>query len=416
MTRIRRVLGDWAGPALFGALYYLSVTGYHPGDPGDYNRWVASGAMAVAAALMGRALSRGERLVPPDHITSLLTAFVISAVLSVVASPQPTLASAAVYTYGSIVALGIGLYLLQRDARPGAGDGYLVVVPVVHLMLLIEVLLWLTWMRDENRIPGAALPNHANVRHFAYHGFVAAAFAAALFVRMPRLGVSAFVLTASALFGIVLTGSRGALYSWFVFVVVAGLLHPARARLVAFCAAAIAAGSAAAWWVAQSQLLPARGNLFARLEGGAASAVYLADRWVVWSDSVRAIVARPWFGFGPEGYVTSRCCSDDFVQPHSFLLQLMLDFGVIGTFLLAALTWVLLRGFGSWAQWYRALRTDGEVSLPAAVLAAYFVYGLVDGMLYHAVPLLLLALLVALLLAAMHRCGLDATASPARHD
>ncbi|HEY4246036.1 MAG TPA: O-antigen ligase family protein [Lacunisphaera sp.] len=103
-----------------------------------------------------------------------------------------------------------------------------------------------------------------------------------------------------------------------------------------------------------------------------------------WRESLERVILRPWLGHGADSYrfLTPKL---DGQQPHNFILQLLLDVGVIGTvaallflsalILKAARRAVAERGVGPTAPWL-------------ALVLASLIAGLLDGVFYHLVALL----------------------------
>ena len=63
----------------------------------------------------------------------------------------------------------------------------------------------------------------------------------------------------------------------------------------------------------------------------------------MWALSLQAMSASPWFGLGPYGYffIENRSYGD---QPHNFLIQFLVEWGVIGTLLLLFALILVLKG------------------------------------------------------------------------
>src|SRR5690606_36017813 len=121
-----------------------------------------------------------------------------------------------------------------------------------------------------------------------------------------------------------------------------------------------------------------------------------SGRLAVWGDSVREIAAYPLFGQGPEAYDLSGCCEQWVAHPHNFILQLLMEFGLAGC-LLALLVLVQAVALLGGALRSRSLVAASPANLVLALaLVAYLALGLIDGMLYFAVPLLHFALFCGL--------------------
>jgi O-antigen ligase len=304
---------------------------------------------------------------------------------------------------------GIAIYLIHRQGSSTAVTRYLLVVGIVHAILVLAVVGW--FMPQQ---PGADwdgnIPFHSNIRHFAYHGYIAAAGGVAVFMVATKAAATlSVVLTSTALFGIIALGARGALGAWIVCAATAIILAGDRRRVWVPCVVSLLTAGALAYFAQLADLMPGTSNLFSRAEVGVASVYDSAGRWPIWQGTWAAILERPLLGYGPEGYYFSHCCNPRTVQPHNAVLQFLMEFGVIGCVLFLGLSAHLLRTF-SWGGWRQknGLRPSAPVAGIFAVLGGLFTYALIDGLLYHAIPLMHVAMLVGLLFAvlAWHSNGL----------
>lgn len=389
---------SWYGPALFGVLVYFSIEGFGRSD--DYNRYVAAYATTAAAAFLVVALFQGERPAASPVVLWLLVALASSIAVSIWLAPSTYWAVNRLHLYYGVMLLGIGVYLTQKSEGAAAVRRFMIVVAVIHAIVLVDVIFLLVSLPPEEARRVTRLPHFANIRHFAYLGFLASCCSTAVYIGTRRLQSSAFLLTVAGLFGIVLLGARGALLAWLLFCAVVALCVQQRARFIAFCVLAVSAAATLVWGLAEAGFLHGP-SLFRRFEDGVQSAFHVMDRVSVWGDSARAILDRPWFGFGPDAYIHSRCCNPTLAQPHNFVLQYLLEFGIVGCTILAALAWVLVR-----ERWSAVARPDRLLGRPelaglAALLVGFLAYSSIDGLLYHAIPLVHFAVFVALLLSTL---------------
>ncbi len=94
-----------------------------------------------------------------------------------------------------------------------------------------------------------------------------------------------------------------------------------------------------------------------------------------WLASWHHFLTAPGFGLGPDAY-RYLTPSMDGLQPHNFLLQWLLDFGVFGALPLLAVAWLVLkRGWSASA--------GNEIQPWAAIFTASLLSGSLDGNLYH---------------------------------
>ena len=122
-------------------------------------------------------------------------------------------------------------------------------------------------------------------------------------------------------------------------------------------------------------------------------------RLVLWEDVLAAVSTRPLLGFGPEGYQTSGCCAPATVQAHNALLQVAVEFGLLG---LLAFLWLVRATIVNamarlWTQKQGGLVVNQAQALIVAMMVSLIAFSMVDGIFYHVVPLLIFSILCALL-------------------
>jgi len=327
--------------------------------------------------------------------------FATVALLSVMASPGFTSALARLELYYSMFIVGLAVRLALPHSSPGTGNVVLLTIAVVHagfLLLAVQFAMAAAGAPE----PVGAPPYFLNVRHFGYQGFFGASAAVAVALIDKRLRSSGVLLATAALFGIIMFGSRGALLAWVLFAMAAIVLVPDRKTLAAVSLLAVTSAFALALiaeqygWLNTYSLID-RAQIFT---GDTPSLMYTQDRMAIWRDSLATIAQRPLLGFGPEGYQISRCCNRMVAQPHNSILQFLLEFGVIGV---AALAWAVVALFGPRVRAI-VLQTARQERNPAdAVILALVIgftgFSLIDGLLYHPIPLINFALVAAILLA-----------------
>lgn len=117
---------------------------------------------------------------------------------------------------------------------------------------------------------------------------------------------------------------------------------------------------------------------------------FATGRLNLWRTAWAAWMQRPWIGLGPDA-TAFVLAPFGHVQPHNFILQFMVEWGIGGT-----TAFLLLTGGGIIAAMSRVrCERDGALAAARAVATAYVLgmaaLGLLDGSFYHARPLLLVA-------------------------
>ena len=365
--------------------------------PGAVVRLALLCASLLLLALMFRrdAIRLGQNAMPS-------VAFSIVALLSVAVSPGFTSALMRLELYYAIIVAGLSVGFALRHCSQSAGKIILLAISIVHAgFLLIAVQFAMVAAGDAD--PLAAPPYFLNVRHLGYQGFFGASAAVAVALADRRLRSAGILLGTAAVFGIIMFGSRGALLAWLLFVVAAIAWVPDRRAavevnlLVIVGALALSAVAERHDWMNTWSLLD---RALSPIDGSIPM-LYVHDRIEIWLDSLATIAQKPLLGFGPNGYVISGCCNRNVAQPHNSVLQLLLEFGIVG---FVTLTWAAMRMVGPRVRniVLRTARLDRDPVQAAAlaIVVGYAGFSLIDGLLYFPVPLINFALVCAVLAAA----------------
>lgn len=401
MTGVR---SEWAYTLLVSVVSFVLLAGTVVTIAGgliEYSGAVVRLSLLCASLIFISLLFRPEAIrLDRNAVPSL--AFAIVALLSVLASPGFTSALMRLELYYAIVVVGLAVGFALRHCSIGIGQIILFSIAVVHAgFLLIALQFAMAAAGDAD--PLAAPPYFLNVRHFGYQGFFGASAAVAVTLVDKRLRASGVLLAIAALFGIIMFGSRGALSAWLLFVLAVIWLAPDRRAAVVVNLLVITGALALAVVAERLDWM----NTYSLLDrtriptGDTISMLYVQDRMEIWRDSLVTIAQRPILGFGPNGYVLSGCCNRMVAQPHNSILQLLLEFGVVGV---AALAWAAISLFGPSIREIvlqtARLKRNPLHAAALAILVGYAGFSLIDGLLYFPVPLINFALICAVFLEA----------------
>jgi len=137
------------------------------------------------------------------------------------------------------------------------------------------------------------------------------------------------------------------------------------------------------------------GGAWERSSAATSLAALSSGRLDFWRVTLRHALEAPWFGHGADAYNFIRPKQDG-NQPHNFLLQWFVDFGVFGALPLALLV------AHAWFRGAAQSRAAGGGALAArcgwACLTGLLVAGLLDGVFYHAIVLVPLVFFLGLML------------------
>lgn len=285
----------------------------------------------------------------------------------------------------------------------------LIGLSVVHLSslaLAIEELFRL----DGSLINPSKAPYHGHVRHLSIHGMLAAAAGVSLILIDSRLRLVGALISVLALFGIVFMGARGALAGWLVFVVVSTfLLKSSRAQVLLYAGGSLLAAIGLTLLLQANGLShPFSGSLLSRAASSGGSIAGGSGRIEIWLLTLEAIFRQPLLGYGLDASRTILAAdyrlllpTQTIYQPHNTVLQFALELGLAGVLCLAWLVFDLYKRalFAVACPSSVPMRTVTALSL--SMCSGVFAYAVVDGLFYHAVPLVFVGTLLALTYAAI---------------
>jgi len=405
----RRYLLDWLAPALFALLVSATIR-YHSLAPMPTMPRMVGNLLGLAAVALVGLMALGRRLAVPRDIAVPGLLLMASAIVSVLGSGDADSSLLRLELYLAMGLLAMVFYLTYRDAGQVPSASYFLAVSLVHLPFLLAAVLWIKHLAPPFWQGGHRLAEFGHVRQFGEFGFFAAASGTALTALSRRMIVPSFLLATAALFGLVLTGCRGALLSWVLFVLLLCRFGQTRLRTGLHGLLALACSSAVVVYLQGSgQLLSP--NIFARMaamRSGAMAAIQAGSspdpasgRIDIWISAAKQIAVHPLFGSGPEGYLLSGCCDRTILQAHDFMLQFLLEFGAVGCGLALWLLMRAIRHLGGLSGVSRLVLASPGNRVLACLLAAYFAYSLIDQTMYHLLPLLLFALFAGLFAAGL---------------
>lgn len=256
--------------------------------------------------------------------------------------------------------------------------------------------LWLAAVPDMDWRQVGKLPIYRNIRHLGYDLAVVASLGV-MFWPLQKCSNRTFGWILFGLLGYVSVWSagRGQILAFFAFIGVFCALLPdwSRRRYLLPPCVAFSAGGAlfcvlnpdlAVWIIGKSS-------------AGSADEI-TSGRLNIWIDTIQKFAKADWLGIfvglGPDAFVR-HSIAPWLVQPHNFVIQILLEFGIVG---LAA---VALSALDFIRRSMSLLRSSAPSALSTgaiAAIAALILYGMVDGIFYHASPFMASMLLVAFVL------------------
>jgi O-antigen ligase len=321
-------------------------------------------------------------------------------VAATVFSINPDAAFARLRLYYAVFLFGIALRLClptKAAALQILTKTVLLGFGLVHAAILLLVLM--VW-GQQDQVTGSSMrwiPYHSNIRHLGYHGMIAASCGLVIGMWGGRLRLLGYAVVLFSLFGLIYFGSRGAVMGW----VISGIFAAIAFRRIGMGLLTIALLLMLSMYLSHEagiiwKVSPFDGNVVQRF-GSAESVVGSDGRLGIWKMALEAIAKQPLLGYGPDGYVTSRCCPSAYVQVHNFVLQILLESGIAGLFCIGLLMWSTLSSplRSMVAAWKSGTLPHGVAAM-ASILVGIFAFSMVDGLIYHVVPLFMLAICLVL--------------------
>lgn len=361
--------------------------------PIDYDR-IAPLVLLPAFWLARKRLRASRVLSSCDKLDrSLLAIAIVAAVIASAFGPHPLQSWVSLASLAWVLAGGaLARTLVTSD--PAAGRRLLIGISAGATMGCLTV--WTFWERGT---PVGEFPHYGHARLFGLHmmlGTVAALGWLGQTASRSAERLLAFLAALIACAGAFWSGGRTPLVGIAAAVAVSLWCSPRAQR--PFLAGGVAAVLIGGVLLSLAQWTPdAYLGWWTALERSHAATTIdelSSTRLTVWQFSWNRFLEAPWLGHGLDSY-RYLIPKHDGNQPHNWMLQFLLDFGVaggvsLGLFLVRQ-TW---RGIG------RPGCADSSVSswrqAAAVTLTACLVAGLLDGVFYHAITLVPAALLVGI--------------------
>ena len=349
--------------------------------------------IAMVAALVGLDVShRGNRSRSfKSSNMALAIAFALSAGIStLLAFYKPGLAW---FHYGAtLLHVGFGwLLLLEMRRSPNFANcllpGIAVGIAIFSVIVFFYVLALGDVSVEVSKFVGVGV---SNVRHVGYYVVALFGIAAGLFLVSNRESKQRRFWAAIICLSIFMSlwlGGRGAFLSMLgTLILLTVLAERAEAKkLLILCGGAFLVSIPLAAITAPDSPFYGPSVLFGRLWQGSADVADLSPgRIELWTQAIRMIGEHPWFGLGENQFRFALIGPDlYFNQPHNILLQLLVQWGVIGTALL--FIWI---GNVVVALRVEELRKRPQFLAATGALSCLLLQALIDGPFFMFYPLI----------------------------
>ncbi|WP_394172645.1 O-antigen ligase family protein [Thalassotalea litorea] len=125
---------------------------------------------------------------------------------------------------------------------------------------------------------------------------------------------------------------------------------------------------------------------------------YSSSRISIWIGAIKGFINQPVLGLGPDGYkfMTERVWG---MQPHNVIIQFLVEWGVVGASLILA---IIYKFIALIVKHSLSSKQGLKLLLPSAVFFSLTFHGLTDGTYYHAQPVFMIMLSVAIALSIIY--------------
>ena len=258
----------------------------------------------------------------------------------------------------------------------------------VKLVSLLFVVIWLLYgyftadILDWRQSVKGHPPIYRHLRHFNYDLAILIGLSVVAVVRgtLSRGGV--FFLFALLGFATLWSGGRGQMLALAVFGVLLLLSRPFRLQVSQFKTAFLGffCGVALVFLSGEAHIFL---DSFHRSVARETLNGISSNRLGIWQRSLDALGEHWLLGFGPDAFIRLQVMSSNIVQPHSFIVQWLLEFGLVGTLALLLLLGTLMFQCASTIV---SKQSTSEEAIVAALLVSIVVFAFFDGLFYHVIP------------------------------
>ena len=349
----------------------------------------------ICALFSGFQPLRMLRAAPAWAQATLVVLITVAFCSAFVAAPDEGTAVGRTFLWLIHLLFGLGFAHLVRRCEPFFSRHFWPAV-VVGLCGYVVLLMFFVWMIPDPATFGWAHLRLAvvNIRQVGFYSAVGAAAALGLsFFQSRWILYIAWGAAASLLLAISFwSGTRGSILAVWIACLAAMVWYPPLRTL--FAIGTVAACNAIGAVLSLVHSVPDSHYGMARLAVSAATRTaedFSSGRLSQWLGAVRAVRERPLFGYGESQFrLIVPESMGAYNHPHNAVLQIALQWGVVGTVCFGALAGLVLW----WC--HLAVREGRKEDLPPfLVLVSLLAMSLYEGTLYHTYPIMMIAVSIA---------------------
>jgi len=322
----------------------------------------------------------------PPRLAAIALAVWVAIAVGTVALVSPDPFSAGRWTMHWFVHVPFGFaiaFLCSRMLRVRDFTSCFLVGFLLYALVILAFVLryWgqpINWVRD-----------FAGVTHIRHVGYYAAAMTAVAIAAMAvancrRSWVLAFAVATTGFAIGLWTGSRGMALSVAGATAAGMLLLPEMRRPGAWGAAIVAlciAIALVAWLpVPNANMMGVARTVTATTEHEVTT-----GRITIWLNVMHAIARHPVFGYGP-GQMTIVAHYNTMAQPHNFILQILLDWGLAGF-----ACFIVMAFYYGLRVWPRLRSASSELAVPFMGAASILLLSMIDASMFYVLPVAIFA-------------------------
>ncbi|NND80863.1 MAG: O-antigen ligase family protein [Gammaproteobacteria bacterium] len=337
-----------------------------------------------------------------------LTIGLLLAAVIIVASllaPNPGYALFEANRYRDAALFGIAIYLACGDElvryRVYVYCGMLFAFILFAPFTLYEYLKHVQPSFEGSKMVHAPVTYYWHIRHFNYHGFLAAMLVSLLIVDGRDKNWVLWLLLIFCIGSIVITGGRAASLSILLFIGLFGWVRSGIRGFILGVSGTLLLMGVLLMIVSLSPAQSVTQSMIERSNPAAGLNSVSTGRLRIWSLIWEASATRPAFGFGPGGLKQIGVDTKFARQPHGIGPQLLIEFGWVGSLIILACLAELARRV--WRQLSAGPVLDGHSKMLLCAIAAYLFFSMIDGLLFYRLPMHHLAVFLAIIIALSYK-------------
>lgn len=246
---------------------------------------------------------------------------------------------------------------------------------------------------DQTKYISPKLTHYGHIRHYSYHAFIACCCCTSIAILAPKFRTIAIAAMLFCLLALILSGGRAGILAYVMFISCFGWVSLPKKTLIKVVLSVIAIGFVLLLLLKLSPLHSIVDSLIYRSKDLSSLNHILSGRPRIWSNALNSLDSQTiLLGMGPGSYLWTDDIQFGAVQPHSVVVQLFIEYGYFGGSLIALCCGLFIYPLYKSTNVEQSLKTQ-HLCL-CCLFSAFMIYSLVDGLFYHAYPMLHLAIII----------------------